>query len=111
MATIQIIFRGSLKEKQAGAYRDWEVKNRQALQRHAPPGWTYAGTYFTVFGFGKYDVETRWDLTSYAAMDAGRNHEDETWDRLGLESNEFFEPTIHGEASLVRSAEDVKILE
>lgn len=108
---MQIIFRGSLKDKQGSAYRDWEVKNRDALQAHAPPGWTYAGTYFTVFGFGKFDVETRWELSSYGALDSARDHEDETSDKLELERDEFFEPTIPGETYLMRSAEDVKILE
>ena len=61
---MQMIFRGNLKDKQANAYREWEVKNRQALQETAPPGWIYAGTFFTVFGFGKHDVETRWVISS-----------------------------------------------
>jgi|SRR3990172_6735930 len=108
---IQIIFRGSLREKQASAYRDWEAKNRSAFQDHAPPGWTYAGTYFTVFGFGKFDVESRWELSSYAALDSARDYEDEMWDKLNLEATGFFEPTIPGETYLMRSAEDVKILE
>ena len=108
---MQIIFRGSLKDKQATAYRDWEAKNRKAVQEHAPAGWTYAGTYFTVFGFGKFDVETRWELSSYGALDSARDHEDETWDKLNLAWFEFFEPTIPGETYLMRSAEDVKILE
>ena len=108
---MQIIFRGNLKDKQSAAYRDWEAKNRQAMNDNAPPGWTYAGTYFTVYGFGKYDVETRWELSSYGALDAARDHEDETWDRLTVESGDFFEPTIPGETVLVRSAEGVKILE
>lgn len=111
MATVQIIFRGSLREKKASAYREWEMKNRKALQSHAPKGWTYAGTYFTVYGIGKYDVESRWDLSSYAALDAARSHEDETWNRLNVETSEYFEPTIPGETSIMRSAEDVKILE
>ena len=108
---MQIIFRGCLKDKQATAYRDWEVKNRKAMQDYAPPGWTYAGTYFTVFGFGKFDVENRWDLSSYGALDTARDYENETWDKLNLEAGDFFEPTIPGETYLVRSAEGVKILE
>ena len=108
---MQIIFRGSLKDKQAVAYQEWEVKNRKALQDLAPPGWSYAGTYFTVFGFGKYDVETRWEISSYGALDSSRDYENETWDKLTIELGDFFEPTIPGETYLVRSAEDVKILE
>lgn len=109
--TIQIIFRGSIREKQATAYRDWEAQNRSALQDHAPAGWTYAGTYFTVYGLGKFDVENRWDLSSYAALDTARDYDDEIWNKLNLEATEFFEPTIPGETYLMRSAEDVKILE
>jgi hypothetical protein len=108
---MQIIFRGCLKEKQASAYRDWLAKNHDALQDHAPPGWKYAGTYFTVMGFGKFDVENRWELSSYGALDAARDHEDETLDKLILEQTEFFEPTIPGETYLMRSAEDVRIRE
>ena len=108
---MQIIFRGSLKQKQANAYRDWEMKNRKALQDNAPQGWTYAGTFFSVFGFSKYDVETRWELSSYGALDSARDYEDETWDNLNIEASEFFEPTGPRETSLVRSAEGVKILE
>ena len=108
---MELIFRGSLKEKQAAAYREWELKNREALEKHAPPGWTYAGTYFTVFGFGKFDVENRWELSTYGAMDSARDHEDETWDKLVQESIEFFEPSIPGETYLMRGAEDVRILD
>jgi hypothetical protein len=108
---MQIIFRGKLKEKRANEYREWELKNRKAMQELAPPGWTYMGTYFTVFGFGKYDVESRWDLANYGALDSGRDYENETWDKLNLEAIDFFEPTVPGETSLVRSAEGVKILE
>jgi hypothetical protein len=108
---MQMIFRGNLKDKQANAYREWEVKNRQALQETAPPGWIYAGTFFTVFGFGKHDVETRWEISNYAALDTARDYENETWDKLSIEASDFFEPTLPGEVSLVRSAEGVKILE
>ena len=108
---MQIIYRGNLKEKKATAFRDWWMSNRDAFEENAPPGWSYAGTYFTVFGFGKFDVETRWDLTSYGSLDSARDHENEIWDRLNLEIIEFIEPTIPGETYLMRSAEDVKILE
>lgn len=108
---MQIIFRGSLKEKKATAYRDWVMKNRDALEENAPPGWSYAGTYFTVAWLGKFDVEVRWDLSSYGSLDASRDHENEIWERLTVESNEFFEPTIQRETCLMRSADDVKIIE
>jgi hypothetical protein len=111
MEGMQIVFRGSLREKAAGAYREWLAENLGALQEHAPPGWTYAGTYFTVFGFGKHDVEGRWELANYAALDAAREHTDETWNRLNAESGAYFEPTVSGETSLMRSAEDVRIIE
>jgi len=108
---MQIIFRGSLKEKKDAAYRDWEMNNRGAFEENAPPGWSYAGTYFTVFGFGKFEVETRWDLSSYGALDSARDHENEIWNRLILERMEFFEPTILGETYLMRGSEDVKFWE
>ncbi len=108
---MQIIFRSSLREKKAVAYRDWELKNRDAFKESAPPGWSYAGTYFTVFGFGKFDVEIRWDLSSYGALESFRDHENEIWNRLMIENIEFFEPTIPGETYLMREAEDVKITE
>ena len=108
---VQLIFRGSLKEKQATAYRDWLAQNRSALDDTAPPGVKYIGTYFTVFGFGKFDVENRWELSSYAALDSMRDHDDETWNKLVSEQSEFFESSIPGETYLMRSEEDVKIIE
>ena len=71
----------------------------------------FGRTSFTVFGFGKFDVESRWELSSYAALDSMRDHDDETWNKLISENSEFFEPSIPGETYLMRSEEDVRIIE
>ena len=57
----------SLRDNKAAAFREWVLKNSEAGQKHAPPGWKYLGVYFYVLGFsgaGRYDAETWWEGSS-----------------------------------------------
>jgi hypothetical protein len=101
---------GNLKEGRAKEYQAWVSKNEGLLKEHAPPGWTYRGTYFYVLGFGRYHVAIIWECSRYGDFDASREHNDETWTRLNEEASDFFTPDP-GEAMLLREISDTKIIE
>ncbi len=106
---MQIIYRYHIKPKQAEAYRAWQLENDQAFRDHAPPGWSYVGTWFTVQGFGRYEAESRWELDDYGALGSGFG--DEVNQRLLQEWSEFGDDSRSGETYLMKSAADVAILE
>ncbi len=96
---------GKLKEFQA-----WAVKNEDLMQKHAPKGWTYRGTYGYVLGFGRYGAATMWECSKYGDFDAFREHRDATWERLGEDFDDFAIAGV-GESVLLREIGDVKIME
>ncbi|NNF69333.1 MAG: hypothetical protein HKN01_06145 [Acidimicrobiia bacterium] len=106
---MQYITRYSLKDGVAVDFRDWVQKNGQELNEHAPEGWRYVGTFFTVMGFGKFEAETRWEVEDYSTFGGGFG--DETFQRLFHEWNEFINPNLPGETYLMKSAGDVAIME
>jgi hypothetical protein len=101
---------GNLKEGQAREYQEWVGKNEDLFQKHAPPGWTYRGTYFYVLGFGRFSTASMWECTTYSDFDTFREYKDETWNRLIEEGGKFF-TDAPGEAVLLREAGDTKIVE
>jgi hypothetical protein len=104
---MQYIQRYNLVPKKNGAFRDWLQNNSPAVSENAPEGWKYVGTWFTVRGFGKFDVETRWELADYAALGAGWGNE--TFQKLSTEWFEFIDTSIVGEVALMKSNTDILV--
>lgn len=104
---MQLVMRNNVKDDRVSEYVAWVKENREAMEEHAPDGWSYAGTYVTVYGMGSHEVEIRWELDDYAAM-APRDDDDE-WTRLVRESNDFFSGGT-GQNSLMKSVDDVVII-
>ena len=101
---------GNIKEGRYKDFQAWTKKNEGLLEKHAPPGWAYRGTFGTVLGFGRYNVAVMMECSKYGDFDALREHKDETWDRLNEEATDFFLPG-EAEAMLLREVGDVKVLE
>ena len=105
---MQYIIRYDVKPKASERYRTWLADKDDQLREHARPGWTYLGTWFTVQGFGSYGAETRWELDDYAALGAAS---DDIGTQLMLEWFDFIDDSRPAETYLMKSAEDVIILE
>lgn len=97
---------GNLKEDKSREYKDWVRKNKDQIQKHAPPGWKHKGVFGTVLGFGRYDVLEMWEIKDYGDFDTLRNHDDPVFDGIYDEASKFFIPGA-GEAWLVRDIADV----
>ncbi len=106
---MQYVSRYHLKPLKLTEYRQWLLDNESLLVEHAPAGWTYLGTWFTVMGFGKYECESRWELDGYGTLGAGWG--DETNQRLMREWMEFTDDTRDGENYLMKSTEEVNVFE
>lgn len=100
----------NLARGQMQNFQQWVVKNQDEWQKHAPPGWTYRGTYAYVLGFGKYHAATLWECSTYGDFDALREHQDEVWTRLSHEGIGF-QTDEPGEGVLLRELSDTVILE
>ena len=101
---------GNVKEGRMRDFQEWTKKNETLFAKHAPPGWAYRGTFGTVLGFGRHDAAMIMECGKYADFDNLREHNDETWMRLGEEATEFFLPGSN-EAMLLREIGDVKVQE
>lgn len=101
---------GNLKEGRVKEYIAWLNKNEKLLQKHAPKGLKYHGSYFYVLGFGRFDVMTAWEMKNYGDFDTFRKWDDKVWDRLGAEQSDFFAPGV-GESTLLREFNDVVFVE
>ncbi|MGD2040058.1 MAG: hypothetical protein PVH11_04480 [Anaerolineae bacterium] len=106
---MQYIMRYQLKPKTAVEHQKWLAENGSAIRENAPEGWTYLGTWFTVRGFGHYEVEDRWELDGYDAL--GSDWGNETFQQLMREWMEFGDQTRDGETYLMKSAEEVRVFE
>lgn len=106
---MQYINRYEVAPNKAAEFRDWLQKNRQLIADHAPDGWSYVGTYFTVLGFGSYSTETRWEIGEYG--DLGTGFGDDEFQRLFREWFEFIDTSRPGETYLMKTADDVAIME
>jgi hypothetical protein len=104
---VQLVMRNNVKDDRISEFVDWVKANRAAMEEHAPEGWSYAGTFVTVYGMGTHEVEIRWELDDYAAMSPGGQSEE--WDQLVKESAEFFVGGV-GQNSLMKSVDDVVII-
>ena len=104
---MQLVMRNNVKDERVSEFVAWVKENRQAMQEHAPDGWTYAGTFVTVYGMGTHDVEIRWEIEDYAnlAPDGG----DGEWFRLVKESSDLLVSST-GQTALVKSVDDVVII-
>jgi len=100
----------NVKEGRQKEFQEWTKKNEKLLQKYAPQGWTYRGTYAYVLGFGRFGVAGMWECEKYGDFDNLRNHEEKNWMRLNEEMFDFFEPS-GGEAVLLRELGDTKITE
>lgn len=101
---------GNVKEGRMRRLQDWLAKNEGMFQKHAPPGWTYKGTYAYVLGFGRFQVASLWECRTYGDFDALREHDDAEWMSLNEQMSDFFTPEP-GESVLLREMGDTKILE
>lgn len=101
---------GNIKEGRMKDFQTWVKKNEDLLQKYAPPGFTYRGTYAYVLGFGRYGVAGMWECKKYGDFDNLREHADPNWIRLNEELFDYFE-TGAGEAVLLREIGDTKITE
>jgi hypothetical protein len=106
---MQRIDRYYLKPGKAEAYLGWLKKNDQVFRDHAPEGQTYLGTWFTVQGFGDYDVESRWELEDYAALGGGFG--DHEFQAAMNEWDEYADTSRPQQSVLMKSEDDVRILE
>ena len=100
----------NVKEGRQKEFQMWVKKTEDLLQKHAPRGWTYRGTYAYVLGFGPHGGASIWECKTYSDFDAWREHNDETWIRLGEDFQDFLtnEPA---ESMLLREIGDTKIIE
>ena len=100
----------NVKEGRLKEFQTWTKKNEDLMQKHAPAGWMYRGTYAYVLGFGRYMGATIWECKKYSDFDNWREHKDETWMRLGEDFGDLAtnEP---GESVLLREIGDTKIIE
>jgi hypothetical protein len=104
---MQYIQRANLKPFKAAAFQQWLLDNASLLAEHAPEGWTYVGTWFTVRGFGQYDCEVRWELADYAALGSGFGTE--AFQQAMLEAQEYIDSSRGGETYLMKSAADIRM--
>ncbi len=100
----------NVKEGRQRDYQAWVKKNEGLLEKHAPKGWMYRGTFGTVLGFGRFDTTQMWEISQYGDFDAFREHKNETFERLVEEWQDFMIPGA-GEATLIREVGDVRITE
>ncbi len=105
---MQYIVRYDVAPNQAAEFKQWLLDNDQALRDHQPDGWEYLGTWFTVMGFGRHHVESRFEVADYA--DLGSGFGDEELQKLQLEWFDFVEAGIPGETYLMKSATDVQVM-
>lgn len=104
------LYSWNVKEGRQRELQAWTKKNEGLLEKHAPPGWIYRGTFGAVLGFGRRDTTQIWELRSYADFDAWRDHQEPTWNKLTEDFVDFFLPGSD-EAILLREIGDVKITE
>lgn len=104
---MQVTYYFNIKEGKVSDFIEWVRDNEQAMTEHAPKGWSYAGTWFTVQGFGEYDVEQRWGIEDYGNL--GDSFGNEEFQRLIVETVEYLEqhPSM---TTLTKSASDVQAL-
>jgi hypothetical protein len=105
---MQRIDRYYLRPGKVEAYLDWLKKNDQVFREGAPEGQTYLGTWFTVQGFGEYDVESRWELDDYAALGSGFGSDE--FLALMIEWEEFGDSSRPQQSFLMKSEDDVRIV-
>ncbi len=106
---MQYVYRYSIKPGKVTEHLEWIRKNRQVFQDHAPEGWTYLGTWFTVQGFGPHDAESRWELEDYGSLGTGFG--DEENQRLLAEFiSEYQDDVNRPQVSLMKSMDEVSAL-
>lgn len=101
---------GTVKEGRAGELQAWVEENEAELAASAPDGWTYRGSYFSVHNMGPFDAAVMWEIEKYGDLDTAREHEDETYEGLLREAQDFFTQGS-GETLLLREATDTRIVE
>src|SRR5712691_13122994 len=55
----------NVKEGRLREFQAWVKKNEDVMQKSAPRGWTYRGTYGYVLGFGRFAGAQLWDCNKY----------------------------------------------
>ena len=105
---MQYIQRLNLKPNRAYAFHQWLAENEHRLREGAPEGWTYLGMWFTVRGFGAYDIEIRYELADYASLGSDWGTEDAQ--KAILETVEYLDLSRGQETYLMKSASDVKVM-
>jgi len=100
----------NVKEGRVREFQTWVKKNEDVMQKSAPRGWTYRGTYGYVLGFGRYGGAQLWECNKYGDFDAWREHSDPGWTRIAEEFDGFLGEQP-GESVLLREMGDVKVIE
>lgn len=103
---------GNVKEGRMKKFQQWVKQNEGAMQKYAPMGWRYRGTYSNVLGFGApwYSVTFMWECTKYGDFDTLRNYDDPNWVRLMEETLDFID-VASLEGRLLREMGDTHIYE
>ena len=100
----------NVKEGRVRKFQTWVKKKEDVMQKSAPRGWTYRGTYGYVLGFGRYGGAQLWECNKYGDFDAWREHSDPGWTRIAEEFDGFLSEQP-GESVLLREMGDVKVIE
>lgn len=104
---MQYVMRFRVTPRRTAEFRSWLQQHDADLHGDLPEGWTYAGAYFVVRGFGDYDCELRWDLDDYAALGS---ENPPTFNQIVKEWQEFVSDASPVEAALLKRAEEVVII-
>jgi hypothetical protein len=105
---MEYVLRYDVKPTRSGEFQRWLQGAGTAFGEHAPDGWTYEGTYFTVRGFGDYSNETRWRIDSYASLGSGFGDQDSI--ELISQWMDFVDQSRPWQATLYKEASEVDIL-
>ena len=104
---MQLVMRNNVKDERVSEFVAWVKENREAMEEHAPDGWSYAGTFVTVYGMGTHDVEVRWEVDDYG--DLAPNDQSDEWTRLIRESSDMLVSST-GQTALMKGVDDVVII-
>src|SRR2546425_2474107 len=100
----------NVKEGRVREFQTWVKKNEDVMQKSAPRGWTYRGTYGYVLGFGRYGGAQLWECNKYGDFDAWREHSDHGRTRNPGEVDGFLSGQTR-EFALPREMGDVTVCE
>jgi len=105
---MEYVLRYDVKPSKNEEFRRWLQENEATMRDHAPDGWAYLGTWFTVRSFGEYTTETRWQIDDYGALGSGFGDVENI--RVLQEWMDLIDRTRPWQAALYKSTNEVDIL-